>query len=221
MGSSEPASGAFLVIGPPSSIPGTALSVLTAVGRVHVSRPYYLCGHCHRGQFPADAELDIVQTECSPGVRRMQAVVGQQAPFDHGRRQLELRWSAADRQGGRTAEGSETISRRGSKARSSGLDGAAAGGGGTRPHPKTRIPVVSGTRTYTRAKRSHRCGLLRPAQTPMWRPGRNGRQRSFPAIQSRPLSRPPALVGLGTPASPPRQVALDHASGRPSGKSRR
>ena len=65
-------------------------SVLTAVGRVHVSRPYYLCGHCHRGQFPADAELDIVQTECSPGVRRMQAVVGQQAPFDHGRRQLEL-----------------------------------------------------------------------------------------------------------------------------------
>ena len=57
---------------------------------MEVSRPYYLCGHCHRGQFPADAELDIAQTEYSPGVRRMQAVVGQQAPFDHGRRQLEL-----------------------------------------------------------------------------------------------------------------------------------
>jgi hypothetical protein len=33
--------------------------VLTAVGKVEVSRPYYLCAHCHTGQFPADVELDI------------------------------------------------------------------------------------------------------------------------------------------------------------------
>ncbi len=64
--------------------------VLTAVGKVEVSRPYYLCPHCHTGQFPADVELDIEHTEFSPGVRRMQAVVGQEAPFDHGRRQLKL-----------------------------------------------------------------------------------------------------------------------------------
>ena len=64
--------------------------LLTAVGEVTVSRPYYLCTHCHRGQFPADVELDIVNTESSPGVRRMQAVVGQEAPFDHGRQQLKL-----------------------------------------------------------------------------------------------------------------------------------
>ena len=64
--------------------------VLTAVGEVEVSRPYYLCPHCHNGQFPADAELDIENTEFSPGVRRMQAVVGQEAPFDHGRQQLKL-----------------------------------------------------------------------------------------------------------------------------------
>lgn len=64
--------------------------VLTAVGKVIVSRPYYLCAHCHRGQFPADVELDIENTEFSPGVRRMQAVVGQDAPFDHGRQQLKL-----------------------------------------------------------------------------------------------------------------------------------
>jgi hypothetical protein len=64
--------------------------VLTAVGRVDVSRPYYLCPHCHRGQFPADVELDIENTELSPGVRRMQAVVGQEAPFDHGRQQMNL-----------------------------------------------------------------------------------------------------------------------------------
>jgi hypothetical protein len=64
--------------------------VLTAVGKVEVSRPYYLCPNCHRGQFPADVALDIENTELSPGVRRMQAVVGQQAPFDHGRQQLKL-----------------------------------------------------------------------------------------------------------------------------------
>jgi hypothetical protein len=64
--------------------------VLTVVGKVEVLRPYYLCPHCHTGQFPADVELDIENTEFSPGVRRMQAVVGQEAPFDHGRQQMKL-----------------------------------------------------------------------------------------------------------------------------------
>ena len=64
--------------------------VLTAVGPVEVSRPYYLCSHCHTGQFPADAELDVEDTEFSPGVRRMQAVVGQEVPFEHGRQQMKL-----------------------------------------------------------------------------------------------------------------------------------
>jgi hypothetical protein len=64
--------------------------VLTVVGKVEVSRPYYLCQYCHAGQFPADIELDIENTEFSPGVRRMQAVVGQEAPFDHGRQQIKL-----------------------------------------------------------------------------------------------------------------------------------
>jgi hypothetical protein len=64
--------------------------VLTALGEVTVSRPYYLCAHCRRGQFPADVELDIVNTESSPGVRRMQAVVGQESPFDRGRQRMKL-----------------------------------------------------------------------------------------------------------------------------------
>jgi hypothetical protein len=64
--------------------------LLTAVGRVRVSRPYYLCPHCHAGQFPADAELDIENTEFSPGVRRMNALVGQAAPFEEGRQQMKL-----------------------------------------------------------------------------------------------------------------------------------
>jgi len=67
-----------------------AKPVLTAVGKVKVWRPYYLCAHCHAGQFPADIELDIENTEFSPGVRRMQAIVGQQAPFDHGREQMKV-----------------------------------------------------------------------------------------------------------------------------------
>lgn len=64
--------------------------LLTAVGEANVSRPYYLCPHCHRGQFPADVELDIKNTEFSPGVRRMQAVVGQEIAFEQGRQQMKL-----------------------------------------------------------------------------------------------------------------------------------
>lgn len=62
----------------------------TVVGPITIQRPYYLCGHCHQGQSPRDAELDVQGTECSPGVRRMMALVGSDASFDHGREQLEM-----------------------------------------------------------------------------------------------------------------------------------
>ena len=64
--------------------------ILTVVGHAELTRPYYLCPHCHLGQFPADGELDVENTEFSPGVRRMQAAVGQQCPFEQGRQQLKL-----------------------------------------------------------------------------------------------------------------------------------
>ncbi len=67
-----------------------AKPVLTVLGPVEMVRPYYLCPHCHQGQFPADLEWDVEKTELSPGVRRMLAVVGQAAPFDHGRQQMKL-----------------------------------------------------------------------------------------------------------------------------------
>jgi hypothetical protein len=67
-----------------------AKPLLTALGPAQISRPYYLCSQCHQGQFPADAELDIVNTEVSPCVRRMSAVVGGAAPFDHGREQIKI-----------------------------------------------------------------------------------------------------------------------------------
>src|SRR6516162_137910 len=64
--------------------------VLTALGEAHCLRPYYLCDGCHQGQFPVDADLDIQDTELSPGVRRMMAAVGHEAAFNRGREQLKL-----------------------------------------------------------------------------------------------------------------------------------
>ena len=64
--------------------------LLTVVGSVEYQRAYYVCPHCQRGQSPRDTELDVVGTECSPGVRRMMATVGSDSSFDHGRQQLQL-----------------------------------------------------------------------------------------------------------------------------------
>jgi hypothetical protein len=52
--------------------------------------PYFLCHPCGTGQFPVDVELDIENTEFSPGVRRMHALVGHQEPFQHGRPQMKV-----------------------------------------------------------------------------------------------------------------------------------
>jgi hypothetical protein len=67
-----------------------ARCVQTALGEVELLRAWYLCPDCHNGQCPADTTLDIEKTDLSPGVRRMLALVGSEAPFDHGRRQIEL-----------------------------------------------------------------------------------------------------------------------------------
>ena len=63
--------------------------ILTALGRIQIQRGYYVCAHCHQGQIPRDADLDVEGTECSPGVRRMMSLVGSESSFDHGRAQLE------------------------------------------------------------------------------------------------------------------------------------
>jgi hypothetical protein len=56
--------------------------LLTAVGEAQCLRPYYLCERCHQGQFPADVDLDIEDTELSPGVRRMLAVIQKEITAD-------------------------------------------------------------------------------------------------------------------------------------------
>ena len=69
---------------------GRRRRVLTAVGEAEIERAYYNCRQCGQGQSPRDRELDIVDTDYSPGVRRMMAVVGSETSFDRGRAQMEL-----------------------------------------------------------------------------------------------------------------------------------
>ena len=64
--------------------------LLTVLGPLQFNRAYYVCRHCRKGQIPRDRELDVEGVSCSPGVRRMMAVVGSQSSFDQGREQLEL-----------------------------------------------------------------------------------------------------------------------------------
>lgn len=64
--------------------------LLTAVGPVEFERAYYVCSQCHNGQSPRDRELDVEGTHCSPGVRRMMAVVGSDSSFEQSREQLAL-----------------------------------------------------------------------------------------------------------------------------------
>lgn len=63
--------------------------VVTVLSRIRVSRAYYHCAICKAGTLPKDADLDIVSTSFSPGVRRLMARVGGKEAFDEGRRDLE------------------------------------------------------------------------------------------------------------------------------------
>ena len=65
--------------------------ILTVLGPAKMLRASYWCSRCRQGQFPSDIARDIADTEFSPGVRRMLALVGSEfASFDHGRQQMEL-----------------------------------------------------------------------------------------------------------------------------------
>ena len=65
--------------------------LVTVLGPAELLRPYYWCSDCHQGQFPSDAALDVEDTGCSPGVRRMLALVGSEcSSFERGREQMDL-----------------------------------------------------------------------------------------------------------------------------------
>jgi hypothetical protein len=67
-----------------------AKSFLSVVGTVEVRRPYYLCSHCSRGQHPVDGELGIAGLESSPGVTRMEAMLGAEMPFMPAREPMKV-----------------------------------------------------------------------------------------------------------------------------------
>ena len=67
-----------------------AKSFLSVVGPVEVRRPYYLCSPCSKGQHPVDVELGIAGLESSPGVRRMEAMLGAEMPFVPAREPMKV-----------------------------------------------------------------------------------------------------------------------------------
>src|SRR5216684_4306987 len=73
----------------PSSLKYRRKEVLTVLAGVEVERAYYYCQACGGGILPKDAELDIVGTCFSPGVRRLMGRVGGKDSFDQGRKDLE------------------------------------------------------------------------------------------------------------------------------------
>ena len=62
--------------------------LLTTLGRVPFSRSLYQCDQCHQGRFPADEQLDVVQTTYSAGVRRLMARAGSQSHFEQAAEDL-------------------------------------------------------------------------------------------------------------------------------------
>ena len=64
--------------------------LFTVLSPVGVGRAYYYCETCREGWVPKDAELDIVGTCWSPGVRRMMGQVGGKEAFADGQKDLEV-----------------------------------------------------------------------------------------------------------------------------------
>jgi len=65
-------------------------SFLSVIGTAEVRRPYYLCSLCSKGQHPVDDELGIAGLESSPGVRRMEAMLGSEMPFPPAREPMKV-----------------------------------------------------------------------------------------------------------------------------------
>jgi hypothetical protein len=64
--------------------------ILTILGPVSYSRSLFICPVCNATRYPGDEALDVVNTTRSPGVRRMMARAGSQAPFREGRDDLRI-----------------------------------------------------------------------------------------------------------------------------------
>jgi len=54
---------------------------VSAVGQVRYERAYYFCRHCRHGATPADATLQVDQSELTPAARELAALAGTLSSF--------------------------------------------------------------------------------------------------------------------------------------------
>jgi hypothetical protein len=64
--------------------------ILTILGPVSYARSLFACPACNAVRYPGDEALGVVNTTRSPGVRRMMARAGSQAPFRESRDDLRI-----------------------------------------------------------------------------------------------------------------------------------
>ena len=67
-----------------------AKEVRTLLGPITFKRSIYVCPRCRKSRCPGDEELDVVGTSYSPGVRRLTADFGGDAPFKRVSHQLQV-----------------------------------------------------------------------------------------------------------------------------------
>ncbi len=65
-------------------------SIATLLGDIRFARSAYQCPRCGKTRYPGDEEVDVVKTRYSPGVRRLVADFGSDAPFKRVSRQLKM-----------------------------------------------------------------------------------------------------------------------------------
>jgi hypothetical protein len=63
--------------------------LLTPFGRVSFKRRYYLCPHCHEGQYPLDEQLGYEPGQMTPQLTSMAGWIGAELPFERGSALLE------------------------------------------------------------------------------------------------------------------------------------
>ena len=62
--------------------------IITVLGAIRIKRSYYYDAECRKGRYPKDEALDIVDSFCTPGVKRMMGRVGAKESFAAGEEDL-------------------------------------------------------------------------------------------------------------------------------------
>jgi len=57
---------------------------LTVFGWVEYRRAYYLCAHCHQGQYPLDQRMGLEPGQVSAGLAPLLALAGVETAFEEG-----------------------------------------------------------------------------------------------------------------------------------------